>query len=143
VIPDSGVRVPKSQQSSQPSDSSQLSLQPTREKRLHLSSATINSAREKLLTFQKAREEGEEVEEEEEEGYTGSRKIIIKENVSLRKYLQYRENNAISSVRMYLHNGNIKIYEVPSLVHAAAIGHITALMVRWNIRISIMVMMQP
>ncbi|PKY28663.1 hypothetical protein RhiirB3_530008, partial [Rhizophagus irregularis] len=84
-----------SQLISQPSDSSQLSslssqltLQPTREKRLHLSSAAINSAREKLLTFQKAREEGEEVEEEEEEGYTGSREIVIKENVSLEKYLQ-------------------------------------------------------
>ena len=101
-----------SQLTSQPSDSSQLSsqssqltLQPTREKRLHLSSAAIKSAREKLLTFQKAREEGEEVEEEEKEEYTGSREIIIKENVSLRKYLHYRENNVISSVRMYLHNG--------------------------------------
>ncbi|RGB37867.1 hypothetical protein C1646_756398 [Rhizophagus diaphanus] len=45
---------------SQLSDSSQLPLQPTQEKRLHLSSVAINSAREKLLTFQKAREEGEE-----------------------------------------------------------------------------------
>ncbi|PKK59418.1 hypothetical protein RhiirC2_794861 [Rhizophagus irregularis] len=128
-----------SQLISQPSDSSQLSslssqltLQPTREKRLHLSSAAINSAREKLLTFQKAREEGEEVEEEEEEGYTGSREIVIKENVSLEKYLQYRENNAISSVRMYLYNGYIKIYEVPSFAHSAAIGRITGLMNRWN-----------
>jgi Uma2 family endonuclease len=94
----------------------------------------INSAREKLLTFQKAREEGEEVEEEEEEGYTGTREIIIKENVSLEKYLQYRENNAISSVRMYLNNGNIIIYEIPSLVHATAAGRIAILMGRWNDR---------
>ncbi|CAB4388801.1 unnamed protein product [Rhizophagus irregularis] len=46
-----------SQLTSQLSDSNQLPLQPTQE---HLSSVAINSAREKLLTFQKAREEGEE-----------------------------------------------------------------------------------
>jgi hypothetical protein len=51
-----------------------------------------------LLIFQKAREEGEEV---EEEGYTVSREITIKENMSLKKYLRYRENNVITSVRMY------------------------------------------
>ncbi|CAG8734040.1 6923_t:CDS:2 [Rhizophagus irregularis] len=49
-----------SQLTSQLSDSNQLPLQPTQE---HLSSVAINSAREKLLTFKKAREEGEEVEE--------------------------------------------------------------------------------
>ncbi|GBC11153.2 hypothetical protein GLOIN_2v615733 [Rhizophagus irregularis DAOM 181602=DAOM 197198] len=46
-----------SQLTSQLSDSNQLPLQPTQE---HLSSVAINSAREKLLTFKKAREEGEE-----------------------------------------------------------------------------------
>ena len=67
----------------------------------------IKSARERLLTFQEAREEGEEAQE------CVSREITIKENVSLKEYLCYRKNNVISSVRMYLHNGNIKIYEVP------------------------------
>jgi hypothetical protein len=46
-----------------------------------------------LLTFQKAREEGEEVEEEEEEGYTGSRKINIKEIVLLEKFSCYLNIN--------------------------------------------------
>ena len=62
--------------------------------------------------------------EEEEEGYTGSREITIKENVSLEKYLHYRENNVITSVRMYLHNGKIKIYEIPSFAHATVAGRI-------------------
>ncbi|GBB89479.1 hypothetical protein RclHR1_16180005 [Rhizophagus clarus] len=127
-----------SQQSSQltpqPSDSSQLTFQPTREKRLHLSSAAIESAREKLLTFQKAREEGEEVNEEEEEGYTGSREITIKENVPLEEYLRYRENNMNTSVRMYLCDGKIKIYEVPSAPHAEVAGQIIAMMGAWNIQ---------
>ncbi|CAB4479885.1 hypothetical protein RhiirA1_495313 [Rhizophagus irregularis] len=123
---------PSSQSSQLFSLSSQLTLQPTREKRLHLSSAAINSAGEKLLSFQKAREVGKEVKEEEEEGYTGSREIVIKENVSLEKYLQYRENNAIPSVRMYLHNGNIIIYEVPSFVHGVTAGRILVLMGGWN-----------
>ncbi|PKK58192.1 hypothetical protein RhiirC2_341559 [Rhizophagus irregularis] len=122
-----------SQLISQPSDSSQLSsqsrqltLQPTREKRLYLSSEIIKSARERLLTFQEAREEGEEVQE------CVSREITIKENVSLKEYLRYRKNNAISSVRMYLHNGSIKIYEVPSYTHSATIGCITGMMNVWN-----------
>jgi len=59
-----------------------LPSQPIREKRLYLPSTAIESAREKLLIFQKAREEGEEVKEEEEEGYTGSREITIKESVA-------------------------------------------------------------
>ena len=46
--------------------------------------------------------------EEEEEGYTGSREITIKENVSLEEHLRYLKNNVIPSVRMYLHNGKIK-----------------------------------
>ncbi|RGB39848.1 hypothetical protein C1646_688893 [Rhizophagus diaphanus] len=33
---------------------------------------------------------------------------------------------------MYLHNGSIKIYEVPSFPHAATIGRITGLMNVWN-----------
>jgi hypothetical protein len=37
-----------------------------------------------LLTFQKAREEGEEVGEEEEEGYTESREITIKKTYHLK-----------------------------------------------------------
>jgi Uma2 family endonuclease len=61
-----------------------------------------------------------------------SREITIKENVSLKKYLRYRENNVISRVRMYLHNGNIKIYEVPSYAHSVTIGRITGLMNKWN-----------
>jgi Uma2 family endonuclease len=84
-----------------------------------------------LLTFQKAREEREEV-GEEEEGYTGSREIIIKENVSLKKYLHYRKNNIVSSVRMYLHNGKIKIYEVPAFAHSVTVGRIITLMGVWN-----------
>ncbi|UZO04478.1 uncharacterized protein OCT59_024864 [Rhizophagus irregularis] len=125
-----------SQLTSQSSDSGQLSSQssqPTRPPtRLHLSSAAIESAREKLLTFQKAREEGEEVEEEEEEGYTGSREITIKENVSLEEYLRYRENNVHASVRMYLWDGKIIIYEVPSTPHAEVTGEIIGMLAAWN-----------
>ncbi|RGB28628.1 hypothetical protein C1646_796811 [Rhizophagus diaphanus] len=33
---------------------------------------------------------------------------------------------------MYLYNGYIKIYEVPSFAHSAAIGRITGLMNKWN-----------
>jgi hypothetical protein len=128
-------------QSSQSASQSQLSsesaptvdsLLPSQKKRLYLSSIAIKLAREKLLIYQKAQREGEEVQEEEEEGYTGSRMITIKENVSLKKYLYYHENNEISSVRMYLHNGNVKIYEVPSFTRSATAGCIIGLMSRWN-----------
>src|SRR5436189_99667 len=103
---DSGIhyhpyRITRSQSrsTSQPSSQSattDLSLpsQPVREKRLYLSSEVIESARERLLTFQEAHEEGEEEEE------CVLREITIKENVSLKKYLRYRKNNVISSVHM-------------------------------------------
>ncbi|RGB22259.1 hypothetical protein C1646_776390 [Rhizophagus diaphanus] len=61
-----------------PSLSSQLTLQPTQEKRLYLSSTAINSAREKLLTFQKVQEEGEEMEEKKEKRYIGLREILCR-----------------------------------------------------------------
>lgn len=83
-----------------------------------------------MLIFQKA-QESEEVQEEEEE-YTRSSEIIIKENVSLKQYLSYFENNVISSVRMYLYNGNIKIYKVPSYAHSATTGCVIGLINRWN-----------
>ncbi|RGB28627.1 hypothetical protein C1646_673096 [Rhizophagus diaphanus] len=41
------------------------------------SSHSNTDAREKLLIFQKAQEEGKEVKEEEKEGYTGLREIIV------------------------------------------------------------------
>lgn len=36
------------------------------------------------------------------------------------------------SVRMYLYNGNIKIYKVPSYAHSATIGCVIGLINRWN-----------
>ena len=48
--------------------------------------------------------------------------------MSLEEYLRYLKNNTITPVRMYLHNGNIKIYEIPSYTRAEVGGGILALM---------------
>ncbi|RIA96225.1 hypothetical protein C1645_872197 [Glomus cerebriforme] len=84
-----------------------LPSQPVQGKRLYLSSAVIKSAKE--------------------------REINLKENVSLKEYLRYIENN-VFPVQIYLHNGNIKAYEVPLAAHSKTAGTIIVLFGRWNYR---------
>jgi hypothetical protein len=86
---------------------SQTDRQP-QEKGVYLSSVSIISAKERLLAFQ----EGEE-ERRGKEGYTGS---TLKKSVSFKKYLRYFDKANL--VRIYLHNGRIKAYEVPLVPHA-------------------------
>ncbi|EXX54455.1 uncharacterized protein OCT59_021411 [Rhizophagus irregularis] len=105
-----------------------------KEKRIYISSILIISAREKLLEYQKIHLEGEEEKEEEKEGYTGSREITLQENVSLDNYLRYIKNNKdkFNLVRIYLHDGSIKAYEVPLALHAYTSGNINVIMGAWN-----------
>ncbi|CAB4482606.1 hypothetical protein RhiirA5_502042 [Rhizophagus irregularis] len=131
------VRVTRSQSRSTqfiPPATFQADRQSVKEKRIYLSSALIKSAREKLLGFQKDHIEGEEETEENEEGYTGSREITLRENVSLDNYLRYINNNEDKSnlVRMYLRDGSIKAYEVPLAPHAYTSGAIKIIMGAWN-----------
>ncbi|CAB5351122.1 uncharacterized protein OCT59_006705 [Rhizophagus irregularis] len=88
-------------------------------KRIQLLSKDINSTRERLLALPQLEEHGE---------YTGSCEIILNENVSLEEYLDYRDKNPSFPVRIYLHDGKIKAYEIPLAPHSM----VSAVMFSWN-----------
>ncbi|CAB4441920.1 unnamed protein product [Rhizophagus irregularis] len=92
-------------------------------KRIQLLSKDINSTRERLLALPQLEEHGE---------YTGSCEIILKENVSLEEYLDYRDKNPSFPVRIYLHDGKIKAYEIPLAPHSMVSAVIKGLMFSWN-----------
>ncbi|CAI2178223.1 19385_t:CDS:2 [Funneliformis geosporum] len=134
------VDIPKSISQSTSQSASQPTFQPTstidsqtssqsiqekkhKKKRIQLLSKDVDSARERLLALPQVEEHGE---------YTGSSEIILKENVSLEEYLDYRDKNPNLSVRVYLHDGRIKAYEVPLTPHAMVSAVIKILMGRWN-----------
>ena len=58
--------------------------------------------------------------------------ITLKENVLLKDYLDYREKNPRLPVRIYLHDGKIKAYEIPLTPRAMVSAVIPILMGRWN-----------
>ncbi len=88
-----------------------------------MTSNDINLARQSLLALSQV---------ESPEEYIGSREITIKENVLLEEYLRYRENDSHLSVRLYLHDGKIKAYEIPTFPHGALSAAIIGLMFTWN-----------
>jgi hypothetical protein len=94
-----------------------------KKKRFQLLLKDINLAKKHLLALPQLEEHGE---------YMGTREITLKENVSLQEYLDYRDKNPSLSVHMYLHEGKIKVYEVPSTPHAMVSAVIKILMGRWN-----------
>ena len=52
--------------------------------------------------------------------YTGSRKIILKENVSLDSYFRYCKHKQNYPVCIYLDNRIIKVYEVSDTFYSTA-----------------------
>ncbi|CAB4413314.1 unnamed protein product [Rhizophagus irregularis] len=70
--------------------------------------------------------------QEESEEYTGSRELVLRENVSLDAYLKYRERDPDLSVLIYLDNGTIKAYELPTFPHSRASATIKVSMGAWN-----------
>jgi Uma2 family endonuclease len=94
-------------------------------KRVQILSKDINSAKERLLALPQLEEHRE---------YMKSNEITLKENVSLEEYLIYRDKNPTLPVRIYLHDGKIKAYEVPSTPHSMVSATIKTLMAIWNMR---------
>ncbi|CAB4378521.1 unnamed protein product [Rhizophagus irregularis] len=70
--------------------------------------------------------------QEESEEYTGLRELVLRENVSLDAYLKYRECDPDLSVLIYLDNGTIKAYELPTFPHSRASATIKVSMGAWN-----------
>ncbi|CAB4401186.1 unnamed protein product [Rhizophagus irregularis] len=70
--------------------------------------------------------------QEEPDEYTGPRELVLRENVSLDAYLKYRECDPDLPVLIYLDNGTIKAYELPTLPHATASATIKVAMGAWN-----------
>ncbi|GBC15737.1 uncharacterized protein OCT59_027702 [Rhizophagus irregularis] len=70
--------------------------------------------------------------QEESEKYTGSRELVLRENVSLDAYLKYRERDPDLSVLIYLDNGTIKAYELPTFPHSRVSATIKVSMGAWN-----------
>ncbi|CAB4494170.1 unnamed protein product [Rhizophagus irregularis] len=101
------------------SRSSDTEAYSSKRKRIQLLSKDINSTRERLLALPQLEEHGE---------YTGSCEIILNENVSLEEYLDYRDKNPSFPVRIYLHDGKIKAYEIPLAPHSM----VSAVMFSWN-----------
>ncbi|GBC03842.1 hypothetical protein RclHR1_05360002 [Rhizophagus clarus] len=79
-------------------------------KKIRLSTKELDSAKNHLLALP----------QEESEEYTGSRELVLRENVSLDAYLKYHERDSHLPVLIYLDNGIIKAYELPTLPHSRA-----------------------
>ena len=106
-----------------PTSSQSIQEKKQKRKRIRLLSKDINLARERLLALPQVEEHGE---------YTGSCEITLKENVLLEDYLNYREKHPRLPVRIYLHDGKIKAYEIPLTPHAMVSAVIKGLMFSWN-----------
>ncbi|RIA99180.1 hypothetical protein C1645_731178 [Glomus cerebriforme] len=90
-------------------------------KKIRLPTKELDSAKDHLLALP-----------QESEEYTGSRELILRENVSLDVYLKYRERDPDLPVLIYLDNGTIKAYELPTLPHSRASATIKVSMGAWN-----------
>jgi hypothetical protein len=106
-----------------PTSSQSIQEKKQKRKRIQLLSKDIDLARERLLALPQVEEHGE---------YTGSCEITLKENVSLEEYLDYRDKNPNLPVRIYLHDGKIKAYEIPLAPHAMVSAKVKGEMIKWN-----------
>ena len=93
-------------------------------KKIYLSAKAFGLAKERLLALP----------QEESEEYKGSREIILRENVSLDNYLEYRERDSNFPVHIYLHDGRIIAYELPTFPHGRVAATVIVLMGLWNYR---------
>ncbi|GBC03828.1 hypothetical protein RclHR1_05350002 [Rhizophagus clarus] len=100
----------------------------------------LNSAEERLLTFQQREDTGvlateaeeEEVSEEEEEENELESGIVIARNISLKNYLDYRNGETRFTVDTRLLDGKVIIYEAPLSIHGAVAGEFTTRMRFWH-----------
>ncbi|CAB4409115.1 unnamed protein product [Rhizophagus irregularis] len=72
--------------------------------------------------------------QKESDEYKELRELVLRENVSLDAYLKYCECDLNLPVLIYLDNGTIKAYELPTLPHATASATIKVAMGAWNCR---------
>jgi len=107
-----------------PATSSSKSSSSAYNKMFGSTSKVVESAKTSLLKFV-------EIEESTE---AKSSEIVVKENVSLAKFLSYREKDSRLPVRVYLCDKKIIINEVPTETHGMVLAMIKVLMGRWNVQ---------
>ncbi|CAG8594433.1 3061_t:CDS:2 [Paraglomus brasilianum] len=93
-------------------------------KRLGITPDVVELAKKSLLESAKM----------EEKRKPESSEVIVKEDVSLDDFLDYRKSDLRLPVRLYLRDGKIIINEIPTVIHATVSALFKVFMGRWNYR---------